>query len=259
MPIQFIGTALPLDQDGISEVTDRMGIIAAELWAVLNVETRGCGFLPDKRPFILYERHIFSRETGHKFDASYPDISNKQPGGYGPGGAAQYQRLERALELDSNAALRSASWGIGQVMGFNAEIAGYSDVEEMVTAMTASENDQLLAMSGEIITNGLHKALHAHDWAKFAKGYNGPEYAKNKYDSRLEAAYQKFAVLLPDITVRTAQVYLMYLGYNPGTIDGVPGRFTYSALNQFQQQNGLPIANEINDDLLSVLKEKALA
>jgi hypothetical protein len=259
MSVLFRGTALPLDQEGISNVTNQMGITAAELWAVLNVETRGCGFLPDRRPFILYERHIFSRKTEHKFDGSYPDISNKEPGGYGAGGAAQYQRLERALKLDRKAALQSASWGIGQVMGFNAETAGYSDVEEMVTAMTVSENDQLLAMTGEIMANKLHHALHTHDWAKFAKGYNGIDYAKNHYDTRLYSAYQKFSVLLPNIIVRTAQVYLMYLGFNPGPVDGLLGRFTFSALHEFQQQNGLPIANEFNEELLLILNEKAFA
>ena len=41
----FRGTALPLDQEGLAEVIDRMGVGAAELWAVLDIETRG--LLPD--------------------------------------------------------------------------------------------------------------------------------------------------------------------------------------------------------------------
>ncbi|MBI4593023.1 MAG: N-acetylmuramidase family protein, partial [Candidatus Rokubacteria bacterium] len=181
----FRGDALPLDREGLAEVIDRLRVGAAELWAVLNVETRGCGFLPDRRPAMLFERHIFSRETDHRFDTSHPDVSNHLAGGYGAGGAAQYERLQRALALDRRAALRSASWGIGQLMGFNAEIAGYDDVEAMVTAMTASENQQLLGMAGEITHNGLDRALRAHDWAAFARGYNGSEYARNQYDTRL--------------------------------------------------------------------------
>jgi N-acetylmuramidase len=73
------------------------------------VETGGCRFLPDRRPVILFERHIFSRETNHTFDASNSDISNPHAGGYSAGGAAQYDRLQRALALDRKAALRSAS------------------------------------------------------------------------------------------------------------------------------------------------------
>jgi hypothetical protein len=260
MTTEFKGTALPLDRQGISDVCDRMGAKDAELWAVLTVETSGCGFLADRRPKILFERHMFSRETGSRFDASNPDISNRTPGGYGADGANQYNRLQQALALDRKAALRSASWGIGQVMGFNAEIAGYSDVEELVDAMKSSEDEQLRAMAGMIIHNSIHKALSARDWPAFARGYNGPEYAKNNYDTRLAAAYQKYALgPLPDIDLRAAQIYLTYLGYQPGPIDGVPGRLTYSALNDFQRQNGLSVTNEINADILSVLKDKALS
>ncbi len=255
----FKGPGLPLDQNGVSTVLERLGTAAPELWAVLTVETRGCGFLPDRRPAILYERHIFSRETGHRFDESDPEISNPKPGGYGAGGAHQYERLEQALALDREAALHSASWGIGQVMGFNAESAGHSDVEAMVAAMMISENDQLLAMSNMIIRNGLHRALQAHNWPAFARGYNGPNFAENQYDTKLADAYQKALELLPDLSVRAAQIYLMYLGYRPGTIDGVPGRKTFSALNEFQQDNGLPINTEIDNQILSILKKKAVA
>ena len=84
----FRGKALPLNQEGMAEVIERLQTTVAELWAVLTVETRGCGFLPDRRPMILFERHIFSRETNHQFDNAHPDISNRKTGGYGPGGAA---------------------------------------------------------------------------------------------------------------------------------------------------------------------------
>jgi hypothetical protein len=257
MSDQFRDKALPLNQEGVAEVVDRLQVTVAELWAVLNVETRGCGFLADRRPMILFERHIFSRETDHQFDTSHPDISNRKAGGYGAGGAAQYERLHRALALDRKAALRSASWGIGQLMGFNAEIAGYAGVEEMVTAMTISENHQLLGMAGEVTSNRLDRALRAHDWAAFARGYNGPEYAKNSYDTRLAAAYHKYTLgPLPDLVVRASQIYLMYLGYHPGSIDGVSGRFTRSALNEFQEQHGLPVTSEINEELLEILKQE---
>ena len=260
MTTEFKGTALPLDQEGITEVTGLMGIKIAELWTVLTVETSGCGFLPDRRPKILFERHIFSRETKSRFDASNPDISDRTPGGYGATGANQYSRLQQALALNRQAALRSTSWGIGQLMGFNAEIAGYNDVEALVNAMTLSENEQLRAMAGGIIHNGLHKALSAHNWPAFARGYNGPDYAKNEYDTQLAAAHQKYALgPLPDIDVRAAQIYLTYLGYQPGSIDGAPGKLTYSALNNFQRQNRLALTSEINESLLSILKEKALA
>jgi hypothetical protein len=140
-------------------------------------------------------------------------------------------------------------------MGFNAEIAGYADVEEMVTEMAVSENQQLLGMTGEITHNRLDHALRAHDWTAFARGYNGPEFAKNRYDTRLAAAHQKHSLgPLPDLVVRAAQVYLMYLGHHPGPVDGVMGRFTRSALNEFQEQRGLPVTSDIDVEQLSALQ-----
>ncbi len=151
----------------------------------------------------------FSRETDSRFDAAHPDISNRSHGGYGAGGTNQYDRLGRAIVLDRTAALHSTSWGIGQVMGFNAGICGYAEVEDMVAAMCISERNQLLDMAGEIVHNGIDKALRNHDWARFARLYNGQTYEINSYDTRLAATYGRFAAgLLPDFIVRAGQIYL---------------------------------------------------
>jgi peptidoglycan hydrolase-like protein with peptidoglycan-binding domain len=61
--------------------------------------------------------------------------------------------------------------------------------------------------------------------------------------------------LLLDIDVRTAQIYLIFLGYYPGPIDGVAGRFTYSAINEFQIKSGIPVDTAIDEELLSILKK----
>ena len=36
-------------------------------------------------------------------------------------------------------------------------------------------------------------ALQNRNWADFAKRYNGPAYAQNKYDEKLAKAYAKYA------------------------------------------------------------------
>jgi hypothetical protein len=239
-PEALSGKALPLDSEGLHRALGTLGVGAAELWAVIGVETTGCGFLPDRRPKILFERHVFSRETSHVYDATQADISNRRSGGYGAAGAPQYERLERAMALDRRAALRSASWGIGQVMGYHAVDLGYPGVEEMVAAMTVSEAAQLEAAAAFMAKEGLNRALQTHDWPSFARGYNGPAYARDGYDTRLASCYQRYLHGgLPDLTVREAQIYLLYLGYSPGVVDGVMGRFTRSALNEFQEKAGI--------------------
>lgn len=251
---EFRRAALPLDDVGLSEVVELLGIGVTELWAVLTVETRGSGFLDDRRPVILFERHYFSRLTNGRFDGSHPEISNPRWGGYGAGGANQYRKLEEAITLDREAALKSCSWGLGQVMGSHAESLGYQDVEDMVMQMCDSESAQLMAVARFLKANKLDRHLRNHDWASFARGYNGPSYAQNSYDKRMQAAYERFRVgVLPDVEVRAAQMMLNWLGYNAGPVDGLMGRFTRSSITEFQFSNELPIESEVDATLLSAL------
>ena len=258
MPVAFRGEGQVLDADGVAAACDTLRLHAAELWSVLTVETRGCGYLADRRPLILFERHYFSRLTKRKFDAKAPDISNPQWGGY-VGGAREYDRLSRAIKLDRGAALRSASWGLGQVMGDNFKAVGYKDVEPLVADFVSSENAQLAGMARFIAAIGADVHLRAHNWPAFAAAYNGPAYAQNSYDERLRAAHQKYVTgALPDLAVRGIQANLIYLGYNPGPVDGVVGRFTRSALRMFQEKQGLPIREVFDADTLKAVRERAV-
>ncbi len=54
--MSFTGTALPLDPDGLAAAAAHVGVDPVLLWTVVAVETSGCGFLPDRRPAILFER-----------------------------------------------------------------------------------------------------------------------------------------------------------------------------------------------------------
>jgi hypothetical protein len=239
MPLlPFQGTARALSTDGLGAVSQKLGVHAPEIWTVLAVETSGCGYLPELRPQILYERHIFHRLTRGKYDDG--DISDPKAGGYGASGTHQYDRLALAIEKDRIAALQSCSWGIGQIMGENYSRAGFADVEHMVAAMSESEDQQLAAMGNFLFNSQLNVPLQAHDWASFASGYNGSNYATNRYDIRLHGEFQKYSAgALPDLNVRAAQLYLTYLGFHPSRIDGVAGRRSQSALVHFQIQRGL--------------------
>jgi hypothetical protein len=258
MPLPFQGTAWALSSDGLAGVANGLKVFVPEVWTVLAVETSGCGYLPDRRPQILYERHIFHRLTQGKFDDG--DISDPSPGGYGATGPHQYDRLHAAIDKDPSAdvrtaALQSASWGIGQIMGENFSQAGFANVEDMVVAMSQSEDQQLAAMAGFLVSNKLQASLQAHDWSTFARGYNGPNYAINRYDIQLNAEYQKYSSgVLPDLNVRAAQLYLTYLNFHPGTVDGIAGQHTLSALAQFQSQAGLQITNTIDADAVAQLR-----
>lgn len=255
----FTGAALPLSEQGFARVLDILNVGAAEVWTVLSVETSGFGYLPDRRPLILFERHIFSKQTGGAFDAGNPAISSPKPGGY-VGGANEYDRLAAALALNRHAALNSTSWGIGQVMGFNSKAAGYDPVEAMVDAMVHDEDAQLAAMANFVRSEGLHRHLGKHEWAGFARGYNGPDFARNQYDQRLASLFQQFSTgPLPHLQVRQAQAMLTYLRFDPNGVDGIAGKRTRSAAALFREKNGMGASDAIDDDLIAALRAQVEA
>ena len=188
MPLEFAGPATPVTDADIEAAAAKIGCAVAAVRAVIEVESRG-GFLPDKRPKILYERHYFHRLTGGKFSAAHPDISHANWGGYGMGGANQYVRLHKAIALDRAAALQSASWGNFQVMGSHYKSLGYASVEEFIAAFVSGAAAHLDIFVKFVKKNGLDDELIRRDWDGFARGYNGPKYKENKYDTKLAAAY----------------------------------------------------------------------
>lgn len=253
----FSGKASPLSQQGMAAALRTLGVDAPALWAVLTVETSGCGFLPDRRPKILFERHWFSRLSRHQYDDQAPDTSTLTPGGYGLGGAFQYERLAKAMALDRTAALESTSWGLGQVMGFNATKVGFADVEALVSASQESEDAQLAAMVGFIQQTNIAQYLREGDWRKFALHYNGTDFQKNKYDEKLGLCHKRYLHgPLPDLLVRTAQLGLMLLGYG-GTdfVDGWFGVNTQKALIKFQQRVGLEPTGAVDAETIKSLMD----
>ena len=251
--LPFLCSGSPLSAAGLQSAVTTLGVDLATVLALETVETPGCGFLQDMRPQILFERHIFHRLTGGVFDAANPGISNPTPGGYGHGGAAQYARLGAAVALDRDAALQSASWGLGQVMGEHFASLGFASIDDMVSGMCGSEDQQLAAVVGFIMANGLQAALQAQDWATYARGYNGADYAQNAYDTKLAHYYGQFSNNSNglDLNVRAAQVYL--LGFGPLSVDGQLGPVTLTALHNFQSGNGQPLTPGVDANVVAAL------
>lgn len=156
--------------------------------AVCEVEAPRGGFFTDNSPTILFERHKFHQFTNGIYSKDHPDISNPLAGGY-IGGMREHFRLQKAVKLDRKAALKSASWGKFQIMGFNYKLAGFRSLQEFINAMYLSEYQQLKAFVSFIKSVGLDDELQRKDWKGFARGYNGRFYYKNYYDSKLEKAY----------------------------------------------------------------------
>ena len=86
-------------------------------------------------------------------------------------------------------ALEATSWGLGQIMGSNHVAAGYESAAEMVAAFLDSEESQLAGAVAFIRANHLDDELRGHQWAAFARGYNGPAYASHGYHTKLAARF----------------------------------------------------------------------
>lgn len=191
-----------IDED-FTQVAELLGCEPAALKAVQQVETGGRGgFFSPGRPAILFEGHIFWTQL--KKRGSNPEdyvkgneniLYPKWEKGHNKGGIGEYDRLEQARKINREAADASASWGMFQIMGFNYAACGEESIESFVRSMCESEFKQLLLTANFIKKNSqMLQALQARDWAVFAKCYNGPAYAQNRYDVKLEAAYQKYSL-----------------------------------------------------------------
>jgi N-acetylmuramidase len=176
-------------------VAAELGVLAKMIRAVTKIEAPRGAFDAQGRPSILYEKHVFARNSGGRFNASNPVLSAKnwQPGTYGPF-SAQYQKLADACALDPGAAFKACSWGAFQVLGENAVDIGYASALDMAMALTVSEAAHLDCFIRFIKSKKLVAALQAckpgdpASCIPFVRGYNGAGYATNKYHVNLANA-----------------------------------------------------------------------
>lgn len=175
------------------------GVQLPALKAVLAVESRGNGFLSNGKPKILFEGHQFWKRlakaginprdyvAGNE-DILYPKYNRKKY----VGGAREYGRLARAMQINEEVALQCASYGIAQIMGFNYKVCGYGSVHEFVDAM--DEHDSQIEAFIGFLKSGLWKHLKGDNpnWKAFARAYNGPLYYRNNYSGKLARAYRRY-------------------------------------------------------------------
>jgi len=268
----FKGAARRLDDIDLPRIAQTIGCGEDHLHAVMEVETRGGGFDRYGRPKMLFEPHIFFRllSGAEREEAVQRGLAYAR-WGERPYPADSYPRLIAAIEINRDAALQSASWGLGQIMGFNAELVGYGCAEDMVADFLDDEAVHLEAMVAFIVAAGLDDDLRRQDWRGFARGYNGAGYEQHGYHERLAAAYRRWQAI-PDTPfqidrtpenpnpprdpvvetrgralrdgmrgedVALLQGTLARLGFFAGRQDGIFGIRTASAVRAFQGYAGI--------------------
>jgi len=176
------------------------GIEIAAIKAVSEVEAPRGGFDAQGRLTILFEPHIFWKELRKrnidpaKLQKKNPDLlspvwNSKLYGKF----SIQWDKMTRARAINEEAALYSASYGAFQIVGFNHKACGFNAVKRFIAELEKGEANQLTAFCNYIKTVMLDDELRNKDWKGFARGYNGPSYWKNQYDTKLKNAYLKYA------------------------------------------------------------------
>lgn len=165
--------------------------------AVAQVESNGGGWFSNGLPKILYERHLFWRETTEAREIKW--YSNPNAGGYsldenGNDINDSWEKLAFAIGRDPLAAFKSVSIGKFQVLGKWFRECGYAHPIEMLWAARNSELAQYQMLRDYIlkVANLRDEFLALNSYAEnnraFAKGYNGAAYAENQYHSKLANA-----------------------------------------------------------------------
>lgn len=260
----FIGAAKRLDDIDIPRIGSRIGVGEDEIHAFMEVEASSSGFDSKGRPKMLFEPHVFYRNLAGKerLDAMEKGLAYRRWGEESYP-SDSYPRLKEAIEINEDAALMAASWGLGQILGTNYRSAGYNTIQEMILSFMEDEENHLNAMVSFIIANGIDDDIRAHRWETVARVYNGPGYAKHGYHTRLAKAYRKWSRIKdtpwegsPD-PVDVAQSYptvkigsrgwvvehlqktLKELGYAVGDVDGKFETATRASVLAFQADHGI--------------------
>jgi hypothetical protein len=251
----------------------------AAFLALGEVETGGNAFEHDgATPSLLYERHQawrmaarISRALQSAFalaGLAIPHWSRSTQ--YKDQGSSEKRLalIGRARGINAEVANQSASWGVGQTMGFLYPELGFTSACAMVAHMTGNLAGQIQCMIREVQNKKLIGPLNAHDWPHVARIYNGPGYAANRYDTRLADAHKRWcrklatgAIASPvpaDMTpaeIKLLQSKLRALGITAvGNPNGVAGINTVAALSAFQAHEGLTVTGKYDDATREALK-----
>lgn len=180
-----------LTTDDFKRAATKIGCDVNVIKAVAIVESASSGFDPEGFPKTLFEGHVFYKLTEGRYAVSHPNLCHKlwDKSQYGKTWKQEKERLNLAISLERKPALKSASWGLFQILGKNYRLAGFESIQKFVNAMCTTESEHLNACVNFIINIKADYALRTKNWTDFARLYNGVNFAVNKYHIKLENTY----------------------------------------------------------------------
>jgi peptidoglycan/xylan/chitin deacetylase (PgdA/CDA1 family) len=193
----------------IYEKASEIGVSPANTAAVIYVETAGQAFGEDGRMTIKFEPCVFYEMWGsnHTEEFSQYFECNRPNDRFRESATENFTELHGdhfrewtafslARTLNEDAAMKSISMGLAQIMGFNYHTIGYPSANEMFNALSNSTKSQLDALFMALsYRDGTGKScldpLKTGDYVSFANCYNG-EGRDQEYGSRISQAAESY-------------------------------------------------------------------
>jgi hypothetical protein len=195
------------------EQATALGINTASAAGIMKVESGGATFSgATDKSLMRFENHVFFRRWGNANAAAFNDHFRFDQGAGAHAWEGHRYRdaptdpwnefhgnqsrerhvLELAVGLAGDVAYECASFGAGQVMGFNFATVGFASAREMVEQYDRSERSQITGIFEYIQGAHLEGAIRAGDYRAVARGYNGAGQV-DAYAARMENAADAYA------------------------------------------------------------------
>lgn len=242
MPSKFPSTQI------WAEMSEKLGCDIPTIKAVFEVEAAGKFYNTNGSMVRRFEPHHFPKQYWGELRFSTGKLAAWRAALKVPT-SMRRRMFDVAESIDAESAYDASSWGAPQMMGFNAEVCGYSSAVEMVAAFEQSADEQVRAFVAFVISNNLDTHLRSHNWVAFAAGYNGSGKAA-AYGAKIESAYRRqsggrrsspmLSMGRKGAPVIELQQQLSALGYDV-SVDGHYGAGTRRAVRAFQGANGLKV------------------
>lgn len=252
---------------------ERLRVPVAALLACAEVESAGKIYAHVQgrpEPLIRFEGHYFDRRLkgAELARARAMGLASPKAGAVKnpKAQASRWRLLATAISVNRRAALESVSWGIGQVMGAHWQWLGYESIDGLVKAARSGAGGQIDLMARYIEKAGLADELRRQDFNAFARGYNGPNYRKYAYHTKMAAAFARLSGVAPisaaagmlrlgsrGAKVRELQVLLGRAGY-PVKVDDDFGPATRDAVKLLQAAFDLKVDGVAGPETFRILE-----
>ena len=182
-----------MDKSIITECK-KYSLDTAGLLTFIQVETGGQGFDKNTHKVIIqFEPVWFRRQAPYapsgKWSVNKVEVQSKE-----------WAAFNDAFAKDKEAAMKSTSIGLAQIMGFHYARLGYKTVGDMWDDAKKGIDRQIWQLVRFIETDrNLKIALMNADWSSVATIYNGAgyqqlalKYNRKPYDESMKEAYEQF-------------------------------------------------------------------